>query len=91
MAQKPATAPGGLSLDRLPPAAKVGVGALFVALLGALYFIGFYADVSSQIEGALQKQRLLQGELSKAQASKDAYVALSADDKNALLKFLESL
>lgn len=73
MAQKPATAQGGLSLDRLPPAAKIGVGALFVALLGALYFIGFYADVSSQIEGANQRQRSLQDELSKAQASKDAY------------------
>ncbi|WP_437753128.1 type 4a pilus biogenesis protein PilO [Sorangium sp. So ce1389] len=73
MATKPNPAPAGSALDRLPPLAKVGVGALFAALVGILYFVGFYADVDSQIESAVQKQQALQSELTKAQASKAAY------------------
>jgi type IV pilus assembly protein PilO len=73
MAQKPAPAQAGSSLDRLPPIAKVGVGALFALLVGVLYFVGFYADVATEIEAAAQRQTLLQGELRKAQESKEAY------------------
>jgi type IV pilus assembly protein PilO len=73
MATKPAPAQAGSSLDRLPPLAKFGVGALFAALVGILYFVGFYADVDSQIENAKLRQTSLQAELTKAQASKDAY------------------
>ncbi|EYF05762.1 type 4a pilus biogenesis protein PilO [Chondromyces apiculatus] len=73
MAQKTTTTQSGLSLDRLSPVAKVAIGAVFMALIGALYFIGFYTDVSSQIEGAQNRTLSLQSELSKAQASKEAY------------------
>lgn len=73
MATKPNPAQAGSALDRLPPLAKVGVGALFAALVGILYFVGFYAEVDAQIEGAVQKQQVLQAELTKAQASKAAY------------------
>lgn len=73
MATKPNPAHAGSALDRLPPLAKFGVGALFAALVGILYFVGFYADVDSQIASALQRQQSLQAELSKAQASKAAY------------------
>ena len=73
MAAKPTPAQAGSTLDRLPPIAKVGVGALFVLLVGVLYFVGFYADVATEIDAAVQRQQLLQTELSKAQASKDAY------------------
>ncbi|MCC6553757.1 MAG: type 4a pilus biogenesis protein PilO [Polyangiaceae bacterium] len=73
MAAKPTPAQAGSTLDRLPPIAKVGVGALFVLLVGVLYFVGFYADVASEIDAAAQRQQLLQAELSKAQASKEAY------------------
>ncbi|WP_437314467.1 type 4a pilus biogenesis protein PilO [Sorangium sp. So ce385] len=73
MATKPQPVQTGSALDRLPPLAKVGVGALFAALVGILYFVGFYAEVDSQIEGAVQRQQSLQSELTKAQASKAAY------------------
>ncbi|WP_437671354.1 type 4a pilus biogenesis protein PilO [Sorangium sp. So ce131] len=73
MATKPNPAQAGSALDRLPPLAKFGVGALFAALVGILYFVGFYAEVDSQIEAAMQRQQTLQAELTKAQASKAAY------------------
>ncbi|MGK4002787.1 type 4a pilus biogenesis protein PilO [Sorangium sp. So ce1036] len=73
MATKPNPAQAGSALDRLPPLAKFGVGALFAALVGILYFVGFYADVDSQIASATQQQQSLQAELTKAQASKAAY------------------
>jgi type IV pilus assembly protein PilO len=73
MAQKPAPAQAGSSLDRLPPIAKIGVGALFVLLVGVLYFVGFYADVATEIDAAVQREQALQADLSKAQASKEAY------------------
>ncbi|HSO00006.1 MAG TPA: type 4a pilus biogenesis protein PilO [Candidatus Nanopelagicales bacterium] len=73
MAQKTTAAPSGLSLERLSTVAKVAVAAIFLGLIGALYFIGFYADVSSEIETARGRTQQLQAELSKAQASKEAY------------------
>jgi type IV pilus assembly protein PilO len=73
MATKAAQAPTASALDRLPPVAKAGVGVLFVALFAALYFVGFYADVASQIDTATQREQALQADLSKAQASKEAY------------------
>jgi type IV pilus assembly protein PilO len=73
MAAKPAPQQSGSSLDKLPPLAKVGVGALFVVLVGVLYFVGFYADVASEIDAAVKRQQVLQDELAKAQASREAY------------------
>lgn len=73
MAEKRTTAQSGLSIDRLSTLAKVAIGALFVGLLGVLYFIGFYADVSTDIENQKNRTATLNGELQKAQASKDAY------------------
>lgn len=73
MAEKRTAAQSGLSIDRLSTLAKVAIGALFVGLLGVLYFIGFYADVSTDIENQKNRTTTLNGELQKAQASKDAY------------------
>lgn len=73
MAAKPTAAQSGLSIDRLSTLAKVAIAALFVGLLGVLYFIGFYADVSTDIENAKNRTSTLNSELQKAQASKDAY------------------
>ena len=44
MAAKPAAATGS-ALDRLSPAGKVLVGLIFVALIGVLYFVFFYAEL----------------------------------------------
>jgi type IV pilus assembly protein PilO len=73
MATKAAPAPAASALDRLPPVAKAGVGVLFVALFGALYFVMFYSDVASEISSAQQKESGLVAQLAQANTSKDAY------------------
>lgn len=73
-APKPsAAAQGGSTLDRLPPIAKAGVGALFVVLVGLLYFVVFYSDVDNDLSTAKTKQSSLQSDLAKAQTSKEEY------------------
>ena len=73
MAAKIAAAPGGSSLDRLHPAAKVALGLIFVVLIGALYFVMFYDELSSKIAGAHQREGQLRAELTRAEESKIAY------------------
>jgi len=73
MATKPAAAPAGSALDRLSPVGKGLVGLLFVALVGVLYFVFFYADLDAQISGAKQRYFGLNDELRRANESKEAY------------------
>jgi type IV pilus assembly protein PilO len=74
MATKPqAAAAAGSSLDRLSPAAKVGVGLLFVALVGVLYFVFVFSDDDTAITSAHQREQSLTAELAKATASKEDY------------------
>ena len=73
MAAKPAAANQGSALDRLSTAGRALVGVIFVAIVGVLYFVFFYADLDSQIAGSKQRFTQLQGELSRAQESKEAY------------------
>jgi type IV pilus assembly protein PilO len=81
MATKPATpAPGGSTLDRLPPIAKVGVGFLFAVLIGLLYFVVFYSDVDTDLTNARQKERGLRAQLADAEKSREEYQK-DADEK----------
>lgn len=73
MATKPAAGASGSALDRLSPAGKVLVGMIFVALIGVLYFVFFYAELDAQIANSKQKFTALSSELAKAQESKEAY------------------
>lgn len=74
MAAKPAgAAPSGGALDKLPPIAKVGVGFLFVFLVGLLYFVLLYGDVDNDLSAAQTRETVLTNELAKAQTSKDEY------------------
>jgi type IV pilus assembly protein PilO len=74
MATKPQVAPAaGSSLDRLSPAAKVGVGLLFVALVGVLYFVFVFSDDDTAITSAHQREQSLTAELARATASKEDY------------------
>jgi type IV pilus assembly protein PilO len=66
-------AAGGSALDRLNLAAKIGIGALLLVLVGVVYFVVFYSDIDSQIASAKQQESNLQGELTKAKTSRDAY------------------
>lgn len=73
MATKAAAASTGSALDRLSPAGKVLVGLIFVALIGVLYFVFFYAELDGEIASSKQRYTALTSELSKAQESKEAY------------------
>jgi type IV pilus assembly protein PilO len=73
MATKPSATPSGGTLGRLSPAAKVGVGFLFVVLVGLLYFVIFFSDVDSQLSSAQDLEQNLTGQLSQAETSKAEY------------------
>jgi len=63
----------GDSLSKLPSIAKVGVGALFVALIGVAYFVIFYGDLASSITAKKNDEEKLRGELSEARKAEFAY------------------
>ena len=75
-----APAPGGSTLDRLPPIAKAGVGFLFVVLIGLLYFVVFYSDVDNDLTQAQQQESRLKGQLAEAEQSREEYQK-DADEK----------
>jgi type IV pilus assembly protein PilO len=66
-------AAGGSALDRLNLPAKIGIGGLLLALVGVVYFVVFYSDIDGQIASAKQQEGALQGELTQAKTSRDAY------------------
>ena len=73
MAAKPTPAAAGSSLDRLPPIGKVGVGLLFMVLVGLLYFVFLYSDLDNDITAAQKREESLVQELAQAQKSKEEY------------------
>lgn len=64
---------GESALAKLPLIAKVGVGALFVALIGVAYFVVFYGDLASSITAAKSTEVRLRGELSDARKAEFSY------------------
>jgi type IV pilus assembly protein PilO len=80
MAQKPAAAASGSTLDRLPPVAKFGVGLLFVVLVGLLYFVVFFIEVDNQLASGKNLEENLTGQLRDAELSKLDYQK-DLDDK----------
>jgi len=68
-----APAASGSTLDRLPLAGKIGVGLLFMALVGALFFVFVYEDLSNDLQNAKRKEVTLQGELRAAQTERKSY------------------
>ncbi|UQA63323.1 type 4a pilus biogenesis protein PilO [Polyangium aurulentum] len=68
-----APAASGSSLDRLPLAGKVGFGLLMMALVGALFFVFLYEDLSNELSRAVQREGQLRDELRTAQLAKEAY------------------
>ena len=75
-----APAPGGSTLDRLPPVAKVGVGFLFAVLIGLLYFVVFYSEVDNDLTQAKSQEMRLKGQLAEAEKSREEYQK-DADEK----------
>jgi len=66
-------AAGSSSLDRLPVIGKIGVGMLFMVLVGALFFVFVYEDLSNDLAQAKQREGALRTELRANEAIKEAY------------------
>lgn len=64
---------GDSVLAKLPPIAKLGVGVLFVALIGVAYFVVFYGDLASSITAEQSKESKLRSELSAARKNEFSY------------------
>jgi type IV pilus assembly protein PilO len=60
-------------LAKLPPLAKVGVGALFVVLIGVAYFVVFYGDLASSITAEKSQEEKLRTDLSAARQNEFSY------------------
>ncbi len=60
-------------LARLPVAARVGVGALLLALTGVAYYVVFYGDLASAIEAAQSREQQLNTDLADARKAEFAY------------------
>lgn len=61
------------SIERMGPVGKFGLTFLFVLLIGAAYFIGFFEELLEQITAAQGRENALRAELVRALASKEAY------------------
>jgi type IV pilus assembly protein PilO len=64
---------GESTLAKLPPIAKVGVGALFAVLIGVAYFVVFYGDLASSITAEKKTEERLRAELSDARKAEFSY------------------
>jgi type IV pilus assembly protein PilO len=64
---------GESTLAKLPAIAKVGVGALFMVLIGVAYFVVFYGDLASSITAEKNTEERLRGELSDARKAEFSY------------------
>jgi type IV pilus assembly protein PilO len=62
------------SLAKLTTPAKVGVGALLMFLVGLLYWVIFYSDVSAKIKAAQNAQSRLHSELATQQQNQASYI-----------------
>ena len=63
------------ALSKLPPAARVGIGAGMVALCAVGYFSVFYSDVAAKIEGAERQKKSLRDDLAQQQQAQATYFA----------------
>jgi type IV pilus assembly protein PilO len=64
---------GGGVLGRLSLPAKFVFGLVLVVVVGALYFVVFFAEIDGQISASHGQYSALQGELAKAEEAKDAF------------------
>jgi type IV pilus assembly protein PilO len=67
MARQPST------LAKLPLAAKIGVGAGLLGLVGISYFVVFYGDIESSIKAAQGQEQSLHNDLADARKNEFAY------------------
>jgi type IV pilus assembly protein PilO len=63
------------SLNRLPIAGKIGVGAVLCALLGVAYYVLLHTDVAARIDREKRQTGELDAELSRQRQSQASYFA----------------
>jgi type IV pilus assembly protein PilO len=63
------------SLNRLPIAGKIGVGAVFCVLLGVAYYVMLHTDVAARIDREKRTTGELEAELSRQRQSQASYFA----------------
>jgi len=63
------------SLNRLPIAGKIGVGALLCSLLGVAYYVLLHTDVAARIDREKRSTGELEAELSRQRQSQASYFA----------------
>jgi type IV pilus assembly protein PilO len=64
-----------LSLNRLPIAGKIGVGAFLVSLLAVAYYVLLHTDVAARIDREKHNTGELEAELSRQRQSQASYFA----------------
>ena len=64
-----------LSLNRLPIAGKIGLGAFVVVLIGTAYYVMLHTDVAAKTDRERAKTGELETELSKTKQSQASYFA----------------
>lgn len=62
------------TLAKLSVPAKFGVGALFMVLVFAIYWVVFYSDISAKLKSAEGEKTRLAGELSTQQRNKASFI-----------------
>jgi type IV pilus assembly protein PilO len=62
------------SLAKLSMPAKVGVGAIFVILAFAIYWVVFYSDISAKLKSAQGDKSRLAGELSTQERNRASFI-----------------
>jgi type IV pilus assembly protein PilO len=62
------------SLSKLSTPAKVGVGALFMVLIFAMYWVILYSDISAKLKAAEGEKARLSGELQTQERNKASYI-----------------
>lgn len=68
-----AAAAGTSSLAKLPPAARVGIGAFFVVAIAGAYWLIFYSEIDGKITAAKRQQNDLAADLAKQKAASVDY------------------
>jgi type IV pilus assembly protein PilO len=64
---------GRAGLDNLSAGSKVAIGVIFMAMVGAAYYVVFYSDVSDSIEAQKQALEAKKKELAEAETARQAY------------------
>jgi len=74
MAGPTSASASAFSLSRLPIAARLGIGGVFVVVIALVYWVVFYTEVSAKIEQANRQSSDLQAEFGRQQVAQTGYL-----------------